>query len=676
MSPGAADAVMIAIEAGCVQGWLRPLDLALVRFLRESDPQLAAAGLVAAALASQAEAQGHPCLDLDALRADQGATLLLPAEAAPLLQALDRAGEGWAAFRRSAVVATPGDAARPAPLMLDGARLYLRRYWDMEQRVAAALRGRLHRLPQAADDAVSARWIERLFGVAAAGDGPDAQRIACERATRRGLTVVTGGPGTGKTTTATRMLMLLELLQGAPAQTQSKPQTQPQPRALRIGLAAPTGKAAARLRESLQAGLGSLRTAAWLSDGDAAPAHERQAWQAAIERLEPAVQQARTLHALLGARPQGRGFRHDRARPLPLDLLLVDEASMVHLELMDALLAALPPQARLVLLGDRDQLASVEAGAVLGEWCAAAGAGADAAGISQALSAQTVQLTRSHRFQGPIAQLAAAVRGGDAAAADAALAGDEARWQSLSAGGLGHPGSPASPVVPGGAASASASGPEALGTGYAAYAQVLAERPADEAAFEAWAWRALQAFARYRVLAVLRDGPWGVGGLNERFAAQVLGRTARGAEWVEGRPVLVTRNAPALGLANGDIGLVLRLPAQGRRGAPARWVACFARGEGLQMVSVSRLPPVETAFAMTVHKSQGSEFDEVLLVLPPAGSPLLTRELLYTGITRARQRLVLAGPDRAALAQALSRHTRRYSGLADLLRRGADPAAG
>lgn len=675
MSTGAADAVMIAIEAGCVQGWLRPLDLALVRFLRESDAQMPAAALAAAALASQAEGQGHPCLDLDAVHADQGATLLLPAEAAPLLQALGTGSEAWAAMRRSAVVATPDEAAQPAPLMLDASRLYLRRYWDMERRVAAALRSRLHRLPQAADDAAVARWIQRLFGAPASGDGPDAQRIACERATRRGLTVITGGPGTGKTTTATRLLMLLELLQGVPAQPPWP--SQPQPRALRIGLAAPTGKAAARLRESLQAGLGDLRGAAWLADVDSASAADRGPWQAALERLAPVVQQARTLHALLGSRPQGRGFRHDRAHPLPLDLLLVDEASMVHLELMDALLAALPPHARLVLLGDRDQLASVEAGAVLGEWCAAAArVGAQE---PAALAEQTVQLTRSHRFQGPIAQLAAAVRGGDASAADAALAGVEARWQSLSAGGFGSAGSPASPAAPGGAVSASASHPEALGAGYAAYAQVLAERPADEAAFEGWAWRALQAFARFRVLAVLRDGPWGVGGLNERFAAQVLGRSARGAEWVDGRPVLVTRNAPALGLANGDIGLVLRRPAPDRRGRadPAsRWVACFARGEGLQMVSVSRLPPVETAFAMTVHKSQGSEFDEVLLVLPPPGSPLLTRELLYTGITRARQRLVLAGPDRAALAQALTRHTRRYSGLADLLYREADPVAG
>ena len=714
MSPP-REAVLACIAQGCRDGWLRPLDEALVRFLDECAPGLPPAVLAAAALLSQAEGQGHPCLDLDALRADAGATLQLPPAAAPLLQAVIDEGAALASPALRGLIADgteaalPGDgvgtdgATPPTPLLRDGPRLYLRRYAEMERRVAAGLRLRLAAPSPVAGTASAGRWLERLFGPATPGE-PDAQRLACERATRRALTVITGGPGTGKTTTATRLLLLLELLHGAAG---AQADTGPSARALRIGLAAPTGKAAARLRESLAAGLTRLRQ----EITPEVPPKEHAAWSGALDRLGAALDGARTLHALLGARPGSRGFRHDAERPLALDLLLVDEASMVHLELMDALLAALRPSAALVLLGDRDQLASVEAGSVLGEWCAAATAGgpvptgpvasseraaapaADATGqLSLALdfgeagqaevrssaprdartdlrramrdaapddrlSQQTVHLTRSHRFQGPIARLAQAVREGDATAAQAALAAGPAQelaWRLLAAGDMGAPGS------------AAAAG-QRLSAGYEPYARALRERPEDPAAFETWAARALEAFARYRVLAVQREGPWGVAGLNAQIAAQVLGSRLDGRAadaWVEGRPVMVTRNDAALGLANGDIGLVLRRPSD------RRWVAVFARGTGLASVSVSRLPPVETAFAMTVHKSQGSEFDAVHLVLPPAGSPLLTRELLYTGITRARRALVLAGPDPAAIVQALGRATRRYSGLAALLRRG------
>lgn len=708
MSPP-REAVLSCIAQGCREGWLRPLDEALVRFLDECSPGLPPAVLAAAALLSQAEGQGHPCLDLDALQADAGATLQLPPAAAPLLQALIDEGAALASPALRALIADGADASAvrgdadgacpPTPLLRDGPRLYLRRYAEMERRVAAGLRLRLAAPAPVAGSAPAGRWLERLFGPATPGE-PDAQRLACERATRHALTVITGGPGTGKTTTATRLLLLLELLHGAAG---ALADTGPGARALRIGLAAPTGKAAARLRESLAAGLARLRDEVT----PAIPPEELPVWRAALDRLGAALEGACTLHALLGARPGSRGFRHDAERPLALDLLLVDEASMVHLELMDALLAALRPSAALVLLGDRDQLASVEAGSVLGEWCAAASAdgsaptgpvasnksaappAADATGqLSLALdfgeageaegrcgahrdlrqdarlaapddrpSRQTVHLTRSHRFQGPIAALAQAVREGDAAAAQAALAAgppQELAWRPLTAGDAGAP-------------DAVAAAGQRLSAGYGPYARALRERPEDPAAFESWAAQALEAFARYRVLAVQREGPWGVAGLNAQIAAQVLGSRLDGRAadaWVEGRPVMVTRNDAALGLANGDIGLVLRRPSD------RRWVAVFARGTVLASVSVSRLPPVETAFAMTVHKSQGSEFDAVHLVLPPAGSPLLTRELLYTGITRARRALVLAGPDPAAIAQALGRATRRYSGLAALLRRG------
>ncbi|MBX3636507.1 MAG: exodeoxyribonuclease V subunit alpha [Rubrivivax sp.] len=625
MTPAAALALL--------QRWrddkaLRALDLALARFVHGLAPEAPAGLLIACALLARLEGQGHGCLPLDELARDPLAVLgeALPEQAAAALALLPAdaaaAARDWSALPATLLEVVPGDGRGErgesgetgiSPLVLRDARLYLRRYWRHEQRIARALHGRASATATAVDAARAGALLDALFPTQPEA-GTDWQRLACERALDGRLTVVTGGPGTGKTWTAARALVLLQALHDG---------VEP----LRIALAAPTGKAAARLRQAITAALDDLRQVT-----PVAPAVEVLA-----QRLGP----ARTLHALLGTRPGTRRFQHDETRPLDVDLLVVDEASMVHLEMMDALLAALPPAARLLLLGDREQLASVEAGAVLADVCSAP--------EGSALARRVVTLRRSRRFDGAIAELAAAVNRGDGAAALAALRED--------AGVLHLDDSADASRIATLAIDGRAGAP-----GWRPLFDRLAAQPADAAAFEPWALALLQDFDRCRVLAALREGPWGVAGLNAAVETTLARRGLLGprGEWYAGRPVMVTRNEPALGLFNGDIGLVLRTPDGATK-------ACFADGERLHAVSVTRLADVQTAFALTVHKSQGSEFGHVVLVLPDADSPLLTRELLYTGITRARQALSVVAPRPALLANAAARPTRRFSGLAQAL---------
>jgi exodeoxyribonuclease V alpha subunit len=656
----------------CDAGWLRRLDVALATWLAEELPGARPELLLSAALLAQRESRGHTCVPLDALldqrRAEAGALsdddvwLDGPAAAraalAALLTRLAPTLPAWcAALRVGGAVAEPGVRPVPgAPLVLEaGERLYLRRHWRDEQAVAQAVRARVAADPHAGDatpppdPAAAHRWLDRLFGPPA-DDAPDWQRIACAVALRGRLALVTGGPGTGKTYTVARLLALSFALHPAPA-------------TLRIALAAPTGKAAARLQQSIHGAL----------DGLAAQQPDALDWP----RLRERTAEALTLHRLLGARPDTRALRHDARHPLDVDLLVVDEASMVHLEMMAALLAALPARARLVLLGDKDQLASVEAGAVLGDFCADAADGhydaasvrwvqactgvalpaalrhSGGAGVS-VLAQQTVMLRRSRRFDGAIGQLAQAVNAGDVRAADAVLRAGDAAVRRLA-------------VTSGAAGEVTAL---AL-AGYAAYLQQLADAPlpTEADAHRDSAVRAVRAFERFRLLCALREGDWGVTGLNQRIEAALRQRgLLRGGEWHVGRPVMVTRNDPALGVHNGDVGLALP-SADGR--SLRVW---FVDGDGQapRSVMASRLAAVETAWAMTVHKSQGSEFEHVALVLPPQMSPVLTRELVYTGITRARQRFTLVAPDATVWARALQRRTRRVSGLPGLLAQRLD----
>jgi exodeoxyribonuclease V alpha subunit len=366
-------------------------------------------------------------------------------------------------------------------------------------------------------------------------------------------------------------------------------------------------------------------------------------------------------------------------------VLIVDEASMVHLEMMDALLQALPPTARLVLLGDRDQLASVEAGAVLGDLCRDATAGLYSTDTAQfvqrvagqtlaaelvvpdpapVLAQQTVMLRQSRRFQGAIGQLALAVNRGDAAAARAVF--PQATPQPL----VGAAPSPRSaddvaPLLALQPATPQAVCALALGTSgkpsYADYLHLLQTGPAgqDTQAHASWVNGVLKAFERFRILCAVHQGDWGTQGLNaavqKALADQDLLKPQ--GDWFAGRPIMVTRNDAQLGVFNGDVGVVLP-------NTDGKLKAWFLDGNALRSVSVMRLAQVETAFVMTVHKSQGSEFEHTALVLPPGGAEVLSRELVYTGITRARQQFTLIEAEAGLLEAAIDRPSVRASGLA------------
>ena len=646
-------------------GWLRHLDRALARWVAELDPQARPELLMATALLAHLEGRGHTCLPLEALVREPAALLAWPAPAPQALaqawHALPQGLDDWLeALRRSPVVHEEGVAPdQGQPLVLGGSAtaplLYLRRYWGYETRVAQALRERAS-APLPVDEALARQWLARLFAPAQPGQVPDApartegdtevdwQQLACAVALRSRVAVLTGGPGTGKTYTAARLLALLAAME-------------PPGRPWRVALAAPTGKAAARLRQSIDGALQDLQT----------PLQGVLDVQALAQRLGP----ARTLHALLGAQPHTRQMRHHAGHPLDVDVLLVDEASMVHLEMMAALLDALPASARLVLLGDKDQLASVEAGAVLGDLCRDAAAGRystetrrylqattgqtlpdallESSAQAPALAQHMVMLRKSRRFGGPIGALALAVNQGDAPQARRVLDADPQ--------GAVHLLASSDPAV---AVQLALRGRLGAVGCYRDYLRAMAVPvPAQEDAHTAWVQGVLRAFDGFRLLCAVREGPWGAAGLNHAVETALRGAgllQGRG-EWYAGRPVMVTRNDAGLGVFNGDIGIVLQAPGGGLR-------AYFADGPQLRSVGVSRLAHVETAFAMTVHKSQGSEFGHTALVLPPqAAGALLSRELVYTGITRVRDAFTLVAAQPAVLEQALRQRTQRSSGL-------------
>ncbi len=646
------------------QGLLRRLDSALAEQLHRLDPQAPVAVLVAAAVLAQMEGRGHTCLSVAALSDTPLDLLAWPALWADgpmglkaLWAQLPADAIAWRAQLQAACLRAPGAPDAGQPLVLGGTAdaplLYLRRYAAYEQRVGQGLLLRAcEPLPVA--EAPARAWLDRFFaprdvapGDVAPSDAAaveiDWQKMACAVALRARLSVITGGPGTGKTYTAARLLALLLALHdtGSP---------------LRVALAAPTGKAAARLKQSIDKALQDLTV----------PADAGLDLKVLVERMGP----ARTLHSLLGARPDSRQFRHYAGQPLDVDVLIVDEASMVHLEMMDALLQALPPHARLVLLGDKDQLASVEAGAVLGDVCrdaaqghysaetvqfvqAVAGQALGAAYLAADASApplaqQTVMLRESRRFGGPIGQLALAVNQGDALAASHLLEGADA--------GAGTQPLWAQPAPSPLAVSDLARGVSGKPS-YADYLACMAGGP-DEGAHEVWVQAVLQAFDRFRLLCAVRQGEWGTEGLNASVQKALAdqGWLKPQGEWFAGRPVMVTRNDTQLGVFNGDVGVVLPNP----QGQLKVW---FLDGDQLRSVSVTRLAHVETAFAMTVHKSQGSEFLHTALVLPPGGAEVLSRELVYTGITRAREQFTLIEAQAGLLEAAIAKPSVRVSGL-------------
>ncbi len=607
---------MSALSTLRAAGYFAPLDVHFARttaaLAGEEHPEVK----LALALCSRRTREGHVCVDL----VRTAGTRAVDAAGEPIAGVgFPEAGEWRAALEHSSLVS---DGTRPSPLVLaSGRRLYLRRYWEHEQRIAELLRERAGACEDELDGRALAPALARLFGPVSAE--PDWQRIAVELALLQRLVVVSGGPGTGKTSSVVKLLALLV--------EQARSSGRPRPRVL---LLAPTGKAAARLEES-------VRTAKSGLDCD--------------EQVRMAIpERAQTVHRALGSiRGSSTRFRHDSEHPLLADLVLVDESSMVDVALMRRLLEAVPRHARLVLLGDRNQLSSVEAGAVLADICgertapayseglgrrmqsvfgeSLPGAGvARAAGIGDAV----VELTRSYRFpdDSGIGALSRAVREGDAERAVSLLrsAADGVRWVEDS------------------------DRDELCRVAVEGFSDYLAATaPLD----------ALARLSRFRVLCAHRRGHAGVEqiGRSVEQALERAGLLRPSGSWYPGRPVLVEQNDYQLSLFNGDIGVVLRDPdSDGLR-------AFFAGPDGtLRALAPSRLPPHETVFAMTVHKSQGSEFDDVAVVLPDERSPLLGRELLYTAITRARRRLTLFGSE-PALRAAIARRVERASGLGELL---------
>ncbi|MGY3886457.1 exodeoxyribonuclease V subunit alpha [Aeromonas aquatica] len=666
-------------------GRIRQLDLQFSKLVADlgGSPEL----VLGAALACFELGRGHVCLPLALLThdgRDKGSWRpfgLDPDQSRDLLGDLEAPARWPALFATCPLVGTQeheGEAPR-WPLRLWQGRLYLTRYHDFELGVARHLRflsekaewpeiapalsrlfardyglvfGALLDARLSSDfsarhfvekylDLVSPAevdWprVEALLASAQAASElsaldalvPEAlccngQKLAAATAAARPFAVISGGPGTGKTTTVAKLLAILVetgLQQG---------------KATAIRLVAPTGKAAARLTESIGSALQGL---------DLAP-----------EVVAAIPTEAGTLHRLLGVIPGRSQFRHHAGNPLHLDLLVVDEASMVDLPMMARLLDALPRHARLILLGDKDQLASVEAGAVLGDICSftAQGMSPEQADWLSRQTGYRLQgrpagapvrdslclLTKSWRFDqhSGIGQLARACNGGDAAALEAVWS---AGFKDISL----HPwaGEAYEALIAQGVA------------GYGAYLKAAREGMDPAAVFKA--------FNGFQLLCALRDGPFGVLGLNERLelALSRAGLIQRDGDWYAGRPVMVVRNDHGIGLYNGDMGLCL--PDE-----TGRLKVWFEQPDGsLRALLPSRLPPHETVYAMTIHKSQGSEFAHTVLVLPDSPSPLLTRELVYTGITRAKARLDLYG-DRALLAQAVRKKTERYSGLAQRL---------
>jgi exodeoxyribonuclease V alpha subunit len=634
-----ADALWIEVARLTEARELRRLSGAFARFVA-SLGAASPAVLLAALVLSEMEGQGHSCLPLADLAAGPGELLGWPAEQWQQLSqaagALPKTAKAWRVELAACELVWHADEFDYGqPLILDGERLYLRRYWKDERVVADAIRARAKAaLP--VDTAAVNEWLQVLFASHRAAEVPDWQKLACAIAVRGSVAVITGGPGTGKTYTVARLLALLFALAGDDAGSR------------RIALAAPTGKAAARLKQSIDKALGDLA--------------ERVEGKLPLRELAERMGAARTLHSLLGARPDSRAFAHHAGNPLDVDVLIVDEASMVHLEMMAALLDALPPCATLILLGDKDQLASVEAGAVLGDLCHDAQAGnySDATlayvkgasgetipaaftGGGGALAQQTVMLRHSRRFSGPIGQLALAVNAGDTEAAQAVLRGAEGpvRWMEHA--------QPAQAVALGAA-------------GYRPYLELLKEGPGG--GHEAWVRAVLQQFEAFRILCAVRAGEWGVDGLNEAIEERLQSSRLirRSGEWYVGRPVMVTRNDYGTRVFNGDIGLTLPDPDR-----PGSLRVYFMEGDAVRSVLATRLRDVETAYAMTVHKSQGSEFRHTVLVLPQDRGGIVARELVYTGITRASEQFTLITPAGAGLAQAISRRTHRASGLRELL---------
>ena len=607
------------------EGVLTEIDLHFAGFMSslagDDDPDFS----LAAALVSSASGKGDVCLDLSSIAGKN----ILTEQSGPAFFACPALDIWRSKLESSSVVGKPGDKF---PLILDRQdRLYLYRYWNYEKQLADCIQERIRQKPADIDINLLKDGLKRLFPQTCC-NGINWQKVASLTALLNKICIISGGPGSGKTFTVTKILALL--LEQYPSNR------------FRILLAAPTGKAAVRLAESI------LKAKVHLNCSETV--------------INAIPQNVLTIHRMLRAKRGSSDFHFNRENPLPADAVIIDEASMVDLALMSKLVLALPESARLVLIGDKDQLASVEAGAVLGDICdrnnrhgfsgsyckhiqqmtdenidITVDSYAQKAGLNDCI----VNLTGSYRFgsRSDIGELSLSVNRGDARQALDLLKSTTRHTISLAS---------------------------------TRSAQDLYQRIKDEITEGHVEYlnvsdpgRALKLFNRFKFLCALRIGPFGVQAVN-RLLEQILMqndliRPDRFSDnpWYKGRPVLVTSNDYNLGLFNGDIGITLPDTSPDRddlyvyfpgdTGEPRRF-------------SPYVLPAHETVYAMTVHKSQGSEFENVILVLPDRDSPVLSRELMYTAITRARKILKVLGNETVVLS-AISRQIERKSGLRDAL---------
>lgn len=613
-------------------GALSAIDVELAHLFKRLDPQASPWVPLTAALVSRATQAGHVCLDL---RVSATQPLLGGDETAVPVEL--PAFEVWQTHLSNSPLV--GTGATATPLVMQGPLVYLQRYFAYEQRLAQVLRARLANN----DVTVHASTLTLLKQLFPQAEPNDLQRRAAFLACTHRFCVISGGPGTGKTSTVAKVLALLHA------------QFQVEGHALRLCLLAPTGKAATRLAESLASGLTELA----LTPETVATLNVRPA----------------TIHRALGYQPRTpTRFRHDQTNPLPSNVVVVDEAAMVDLALMTKLVEAVHPRAHLILLGDRDQLASVEAGAVFGDLFNPAQAPRHSAALNQAIEATlgdtlpdapkpdvddrtpaiadcTIHLEKSYRYaaHGAIAQLARAVRSGDVPAAFSVLTrADEAperevEWLALPAAGPADLQAELGPLIT---------------RGFAGLCQATSPHGR------------LAALSSFRLLSPHRHGALGVSGLNQlaETCLNGVGLRVKVGAYV-GQPILITENDYQSELYNGDVG-VLDLNAHQKLAAFFQNTAAPAGGNGthaaVRELSLARLPEHTTVFAMTVHKSQGSEFDRVVVVLPHHSSPLLNRELVYTAITRAKRHVTIVS-SAESLSAAISQRVARSSGLRQAL---------
>ena len=579
------------------------IDRALAEMVAKFQPQRDAWVLLTVALTSKFAAKGHVCLDLGKL-IDEG----VPDDGSPDCISFDISLEQLLQrLTASPVVGVPGEFT---PLILHRRSLYLHRFWSYQSNVAHELKRRCR------DSNVPPVIVQALTDIGKWFPKANPQQIQAMRyALTKTLTIISGGPGSGKTFTIAMLIVFLNRLTHA--------------RDFRIQLAAPTGKAAFRLQSAIQVAMQDLLIES--------------------ENGQPEFESASTVHRMLGAIPGQMEFRYNSQRKLPADMIVVDEASMIDLGMMANLLAAISSETRLILLGDKDQLASVAPGAVLGDICSGLKGDAPAQhdvqqphGTGAAIGNHIVVLQERYRFGtgGGIDSLGRAVKDGQAQQALALLS--DPNIQHINLRSVADP------------------------KRFAAAIQTVVSNAISQLFACNDPAEGLKELDRFKLLTPLREGPYGIKALNSAVERALMDKNAIGAryptntEWYAGRPVMITRNDYTHRLFNGDIGITMAE----RVNEQIRFSVYFTDTEGgLKRLSTEELAYFETAYAMTVHKSQGSEFDKVVLVLPSQASPILSRELLYTAITRARKSVEIWG-DAKVFTSAVNTGIERMSGLA------------